>query len=251
MIKVTNFLPDDYQKRRLRRRANLICSLIGGGTVLALGLTMIGLFLASLGTAATRLQAEQQYQEASKQIEQLKQLEERKAGLVHKVELSTDLLERVPRSLLLARLVKYLPENTSLMTLAMKLEEIEVRAPESSKKAPEPASGDATKDTAAKAAAKPAMVKVKTCVFHLTGLAPTDVEVAEFMSKLTSDPLFKDVDLRFSEQFPVREGVVMRRFEMNFHLDPGAARLVESAPDARVAAAVAPSDEGEDAEAER
>ena len=111
---VINFLPDDYLQRRSLRRANLLCLALGGGALVALG-ALSGLFVyRAMQVTVERTIAESQYAEASRQIDQLKQLENRKAGLLHKVELSTTLLERVPRSYLLARLTNYLPAHTSL-----------------------------------------------------------------------------------------------------------------------------------------
>lgn len=65
--------------------------------------------------------------------------------------------------------------------------------------------------------------------FRLSGLAKTDVQVAEYITRLTSDPLFEEVNLRFSEEFPYEEGVVMRRFELAFRLSLEAAKVLSSA----------------------
>jgi Tfp pilus assembly protein PilN len=229
MIKVTNFLPDDYQERLLRRRANIVCIAVGGGSLLVIGAVLGVMFLAVAGLAATRCLVDQQYQEASKQIEELNQLESRKTGLMHKVELSTALLERVPRSQLLARLTNYLPPKTSLMSISMKMEDVDVKAPEPEKKTP-------GADTAPKSD-KPNLARMKMCVFRLDGLAPTDMEVAEYLSRLTADRLFRDVDLQFSEEFPLKEGVLMRRFQLCFKLNPDAVKVLEAKADGSLPAA--------------
>jgi len=125
-MQVTNFLPDDYLTRCGIRRANWVCLGIAAGTLLLLGVAVAFVLVRSWAMAGMRFLAEAQYQEASRQIEDLKQLEQRKAGLLRKVELSTDLLERVPRSHVLARLTNHLPEHTSLTSMTMQVEQMKV-----------------------------------------------------------------------------------------------------------------------------
>ena len=222
---VINFLPDDYLQRRSLRRANLLCLALGGGALVALG-ALSGLFVyRAMQVTVERTIAESQYAEASRQIDQLKQLENRKTGLLHKVELSTTLLERVPRSYLLARLTNYLPAHTSLTSLTMRVEETQVKA----------ASAGAAGKAAAPAAAKPPagkakeeMVKVKRVRFRLDGLAQTDVEVAEFITRLNADPVFEDVDLQFSEEHQYGVNTAMRRFQISLRVSPKAEKILET-----------------------
>jgi Tfp pilus assembly protein PilN len=241
-MKVISFLPDDYVERRARRRANIACVVIAGGSLLVMGLGVALVFIAVVAVAGTRYVVEQQYQEASRQIDQLKKLEDRKAGLMHKVELSTALLERVPRSCVLARLTNHLPANTSLLVLTMKVEEVEAKEPPADAKKDKAAGASAGQTPPAGGAKTPAAppakvgrkgkaetAKVKQCTFRLDGLAPTDVQVAEYITHLLSDPIFQDVDLVFSEEFPYKEGIVMRRFQLSFRLSLTAEKALESA----------------------
>ena len=245
MISVINFLPNDYTERRRRRRANIICLVLAGVAVVGLGLVSGLTLVSALSSAAMRAVVERQYQEASVQIKQLKDLEERKAGLVHKVELSSDLLERVPRSHLLARLTNYLPQKASLTGVLLKLEDIEVPAPQSQAASPPGAPADSKEAGAAKGGKgskdKPEKIKVKMWTFRVDGLALTDVQVAEYISRLSADPLFRDVDLRYSEEFPYREGTTMRKFQLCFKLSPDAEKTLGPTVAPAVAAVPAPA----------
>jgi Tfp pilus assembly protein PilN len=214
-MRVINFLPDDYLQRRSVRQANLVCLGLAGGAAVLLALAAAFTYSGAKGTAAERAAVDRQYQEAGRQIDQLKALEDRKTGLFHKVELSTTLLERVPRSTVLARLANHLPAHTSLTMLTMRVvEETEVRAPETPGVPPK---------------GKVETVKVKQIRFRLEGLARTDVEVAEFITRLNADPLFEDVDLLFSEEFTYEEGLTMRRFQLSLRLSPKADKVLETA----------------------
>jgi Tfp pilus assembly protein PilN len=233
-MRVINFLPDDYRQRISARRANLVCVLAACGTVLAIGGAVAYTYVAAAGTANLRSIVQRQYDEANRQVDQAKQLEEHKSGLLHKVELSTALLERVPVSRLLAVMTNYLPTDASLTSVSMRVEEVEAKAPA------KPSEADAKAADAKKGAGEGAhktlgnrnstptvAAKTKRVVFRVNGLAQTDVQVAEYLNRLGADPLFEDVDLQFTEAFPYQEGVTMRRFEATFSLNAQADKIID------------------------
>jgi len=224
MLRMLNFLPDDYVQKRQKRQANLICALVAaGGLVLiggAVGLTAVR----GLGMAAGRAAVDRQYEKAKRKIKDLQQLEERKKGLLHKAELSAALLERVPRSHLLGRLTNHLPAETSLTSLSMEPQEMRVDVPNSKARTAENSKTCRKKKVAS---AEQTETRIR---FRLDGLAETDVQVAEYMSRLSGDPLFESVDLQFSEEFPYEEGVTMRRFQLSFLLSKKAATVLEESP---------------------
>jgi hypothetical protein len=54
--------------------------------------------------------------------------------------------------------------------------------------------------------------------FRMHGVAPTDVDLAEFLAKLTARPFFKNCELLYSHERQDR-GHVMREFEVTFTMD--------------------------------
>src|SRR5690606_26854245 len=62
-------------------------------------------------------------------------------------------------------------------------------------------------------------VKPTEVGFKMTGVAPTDVQVAQFMTALGRSPLFRDVALVFSEQVTI-EKQELRRFRIELKLNP-------------------------------
>jgi Tfp pilus assembly protein PilN len=241
-MKVIDFLPNDYLAMRNRHRANLACLAIAGTVMVALGLVITLLFVNKVGAGQVLAVVEQQYQQASQQLNELKQLEERKADLLRKVALSTTLLERVPRSNILARLTNHLPRGTSLTLLTMKVEEVEVRASEINADAKTDKSAAAAPANKNAKSGKPETVRMKQYVFRLDGVAPTDVEVAEYITRLNADALFRNVDLQFSEELAKeKDGVAGRRFQLMFRLNSSAEKVMESASDGDVAAGEAPA----------
>jgi Tfp pilus assembly protein PilN len=220
-----NFLPRDFMERRGRRRATLLCLGLAGVAVLALGGMCALYVMRAFSVSSLRAVVEQQYREAGRQIEQLKLLEDRKADLVRKVELSADLLERVPRSHILARLTNALPSDTSLQVLVMSSVEVEVPAPKPTTTKENEASAAPSKGGKSK---RPEKIRRREIQFRVDGLAATDVQVAEYIARLSADPLFEEVNLKFSEEFPYEPGVTMRRFELTFRLSLEAQKLLAS-----------------------
>jgi Tfp pilus assembly protein PilN len=129
-MKVIDFLPNDYMASRSRHHANLACLGLAGAVTVGLGVVMALLFVNKVGTGQVLSVVEQQYLDASQQLGKLKELEDNKADLLRKVALSITLLERVPRSNILARLTNHLPRGTNLTSLTMKIEDVEMRASE-------------------------------------------------------------------------------------------------------------------------
>jgi Tfp pilus assembly protein PilN len=222
-----NFLPDDYVKRRRAHRANVVCIFLAAGGLLivvaAVGATMFRAF----AIAGARAAVEEQHHKASLRIRDLEHLEKRKADLLHKAELSAALLERVPRSHILARLTNSLPADTSLTSLSMQREKVHVPLPQIA--AANTADAKIGKRKGKKTAA-PATLVEERIRFRLDGLAQTDVQVAEYISRLSNDPVFEGVDLQFSEDFPFDEGVTMRRFQLSFLLSKNAVKTLEAYP---------------------
>jgi len=77
-------------------------------------------------------------------------------------------------------------------------------------------------------AAQPQITRYEVAL-SVEGLAPTDVQVAQYMTDLGACELLSDVSLVFSEETPM-DGLVMRRFKIEMTLDDEAdARLIEPA----------------------
>ncbi|MBL7132553.1 MAG: PilN domain-containing protein [Phycisphaerae bacterium] len=224
MLRVLDFLPDDYVERQRARRANVTCLLMAGGCLVVIGLVAGITMIRAAGTAAVRATIEKQYEQASLRIKDLEQLQKHKQDLLHKADLSAALLERVPRSHILARLTNHLPTETSLTSLKMQVEKVAIASPAA--EVPE-----APKAKGAKGKKAGPVRTEDRLRFRLDGLAQTDVQVAEYISRLGTDPLFDAVDLQFSEEFPHREGMTMRRFQLLFLLSRDAEKTLEGVPD--------------------
>ncbi len=111
----TSFLPEDYLDQKADRRTNVV-------SLTLFGIVMVAVFAAFLFTNQqwTQVKAAQasinsQYQDAAAQIERLNELERQKNQMLNKAELAAALVERVPRSILLAELINRMPPRLGLL----------------------------------------------------------------------------------------------------------------------------------------
>ncbi len=102
---------------------------------------------------------------------------------------------------LLATLDEVMPKSTALLELSLITEELQPVTMAGVRAAQEK---DRTVDR---------RLNVK-----VTGLAPTDVEVAEFLTKLTGKPFFEDVRMTGSKP-RIEQGHAMREFEVYFSMN--------------------------------
>lgn len=222
--KQMSFLPEDYVERRIQRRTNVICLSLFGVVLVA----VVAAYFVSRGERDDAI-AEQQrlteaFNEAASRINKLEQLQESKRDLLHKARVTASLIEPVPRSNLLADLTNRMPGSASIAELEMESKKI-TQPKANANKGLSAAQKQAAKkkgqaeDTENKPP-KPEAPEYRTSL-TLIGLAPTDIQVSQYMASLARSPLMREVDLVYSEEKQV-DDVTLRRFRIDMQLDPEA-----------------------------
>jgi Tfp pilus assembly protein PilN len=227
-----SFLPDDYLETKRQRRTNVICA----GLFLAI-MSGIGFGFTSVEKSLRKTEKEhdevvKEYAEAATKISQQRQMQEKHQRLNAQAELTASLVEKVPRSRLLAELTNAKPAGVSFkdVSLDSKLRsggggggksQFEVK-----RAAMEAATG------AAKPAAPTPQAKNYEVTVKVTGRADNDVQVAQFMAKLNQSELVQDVNLVVSDEEVVNE-TRMRQFQIEMQINPNAEVLVGSGGPAR------------------
>jgi Tfp pilus assembly protein PilN len=206
-----NFLPEDYVEKRQANRAawvfiGLLLAVVGGivGAYLYTQWKMRDVF-------AERDRVGAAYDDASKKIAQAQELEQQKERLIQKADTITALMEKVKRSTLLAELTRSRPSGVNFV--GMELKSKEVLPPVK------------TAAELEKAKTQPAEVKLPSVDVSvtLTGTAPTDADVAAYMTALQKSPLLAGVALTYSEEFKkTKDDPAMRRFNVEMHINPNA-----------------------------
>lgn len=217
-----SFLPEDYLQRRAERRTNAVAlSLFSIVTVV-----VVGAFLVTNRQWHDVKRYQEainvRYAQAAKDIEQLKTLEEQKKALLQKAELTTALIERVPKTVLLAELTNRMPTDVTLLELELKSTRIKdapkVEAKEE-KKGKKAAAGKAARtakgeDQEVKAVVTAPRFQSKLAI---TGVTGSHNSVAEYVTALQSCGLITSVELKFSEK-AVIEDQEMNRFRIEAEL---------------------------------
>ena len=222
-----SFLPDDYLERKARRRANILCGVLA---VIVLGIIVSAFqYMEKITKAVDAKYAavEQQYTDAARRIEKVNQMRAQQQQVVRRAELAASLVEKVPRSNVLAEFTNSLPPGLSLLNMAMESKERSGAAPPAMTAFEQKRA--ALEGRTANAAVAP---KVYDVYLKLEGVANTDVQVGDFMEKLKRSALFKDVNLIYTEelkQTTASQGnnrsakdEILRKFQIELMLNPNA-----------------------------
>lgn len=227
---IDSFLPEDYLRRKAETRANIINLLLFGVVMFCVSAAF---FVTNQQWGSVRsVQGEinKEFTAETAKIDQLKLLETQKAEMVEKAEITSALLERVPRSILMAELINRMPEKLTLTEFELKSSRQKEIKPPSKTPAAQPKSlsgkAGAGKNDPPPPAPKPRPPKIDFAL-TLTGLAASDDEVANYHAKLKECPLLDKVELLSAKEVKV-EDVAMREFKIEAIIRPTAdARAIE------------------------
>ncbi len=206
-----NLLPQDYIQRRAQHRGNLICAVLFGIVIVSICGAAVVSERSNQRTREVCNRMNTAYADAAKLIDEVHKLEAQKQKMLDKAKRSAALMERMPRSYLLAMLSNALPDGASLKSVRMAMQT--VAQPESAK--------PKTKAAAVKAAAKAKAPKVAV-VLSIKGKATTDVQVARFIARLAAHPLTDVVDLSYSKESRDQQKETAREFQLTVMLKPDA-----------------------------
>jgi len=217
-----NLLPDDYLRKQWQSRANMICVALFLVVMAGVGTASLVSDRSTRHTQEVLNRVDADYAEAAKLLTQMRQLEVTKREMISKAKATGALLERVPRSYLLAILARALPEGASLV-------KVELKAGTAKRQQAAPAKETSKFEAAKKKqekAADSSEPQVPPMLVEVTGLAATDVQVAGFIANLNSNPLLASVDLDYSQDKTLNDRkssdakIRVREFRVTIELRP-------------------------------
>ncbi len=202
-----DFLPRriKHQRRTRRRRVRQV------GVVCACALILIAVgFLRQQGVAEARAQWRQldrQVRQVHSQLSLREELEEEWNELVRKQQISEQFDTRLTARDVLAELGHRLPESMALTDLSLEADSVLLDPAK-------PASVLTTSSGRPTAVAPPATARQRITRIRLviTGMAPSDVEIANFVGQLASSPLFEDVNMGYTREIKY-QGRSARQFK--------------------------------------
>lgn len=216
-----SFLPDDYLDRKAQRRSIVICG--------ALAAIVMGAIAAAFTLKEGMVtQAEQrnskvdrEYAAAALPIQQFHDMEEKQEKMARQAALAASLLEKIPRSLILANVTNCLPQDVSMLDFELDSKRLQTQAAAPTK-------------WASGATGMPTDEPINYAVLiRVSGVAANDVQVAEFIRRLSHSPLFTDVNLVISDEL-TQDTQKFRHFqvEMSLNNDADVKSLVDQLPNA-------------------
>jgi len=204
-----DFLPERIKDQRMRRR-----QLFRQGYLMALCIAGLGVMTYVLQLRVDKARGELEMLRSrsramDSQIALRDQLNRQLAEMMIKSRIEEQLGRRVGTLEVLGELQKVMPESLTLTSMTMETVAVQVAAEAAEKRntSNQPVSGGG--------AAKDKTVKRVRLV--LTGMAPTDVDVANFIGQLAGSKLFEDVSMGYARNVSFRKRMA-REFQANCYL---------------------------------
>ena len=207
-----SFLPEDYLDKKIARRTNVIFV-----SLFAVVLTAV----VAADFVQRRQDAQQvarlgeynaQFESMQRQFEQIEDLKAKEAEMKQKANVTATLKDNVLKSMVFAELINVMPATLRLTDLDLQTK----AAPDNR---PQARTSVQREKLRQQATGQPEVQIVPTIVdLKLVGLAPTDVEISEYIGALNVHPMFRGVNLAFVEESKDKE-TTMRKFQIDLVLD--------------------------------
>ncbi|MEJ2646867.1 MAG: PilN domain-containing protein [Sedimentisphaerales bacterium] len=203
-----NFVPDDYVQNNESRRTNLLYLILLLAVMTALGGSFVTIKIRQRACGVKEKLVNQRMAQTKETMKKLDELQAKRKEMMKTALTTAELIEPVPRSILLASLTNNLPGGVSLMDLDMVQKE-----PKRSS-----SSASTSKFQAAQSgmnAEQKSLSIEKNLETHIAiqGLATSDLQVAEYIKRLTVSSLVGDVALVESKEYKVKDST-FRQFKL-------------------------------------
>jgi len=211
-----NFVPDDYAQSNESRRTNYIYLVLFAVLMTALGGSFAAVKIRQRACIVNEGLVNKRLAEMQEAIRQFEDLQAKRREMMKTALTTAELIEPVPRSILLASLTNNLPTGVSLSDLKLvqrqSKQSAPTAAPTTSKYQAAQAQKGSPQDTQ-EAAASVNPEKMLETLIDIGGLAPSDLQVAAYIERLTNSSLLNSVALVESREFKA-EGNTLRQFKL-------------------------------------
>jgi len=197
------FLPPWYPQMRRKRLAVIVEMYIAASAVLIFG---IWILFASHGVAVRQQTLDQlqgQITKTNDDLQRLNELQNLKQQLLHQDAVVAKLGPRVPMSRVIDAIDQVMSHDTALSELSIDMQSVSTAAPPV-----------ATGDTGAPTANTEPHIQ-RTLVVKMHGVAPSEAEIGDLMTRLTAVPQFSDVQETQSSDLTMNHRL-MRDFVVTF-----------------------------------
>jgi len=205
-----NFVPDDYVQSNESRRTNLMYLVLLAVAMTALGGSFMTIKIRQRACSARERLVNAKLTQIQGAIKQFEELQTKRKAMMKTALTTAELLEPVPRSILLASLTNSLPPGVSLLKLSLAQNEPK----QTSRIVGSTSKYQATQAKMTAEQSQGSQEKLLETSMEIEGIAPSDLQVAAYIERLsTSAGLLNNVALVESKEHKV-EDKTFRRFKL-------------------------------------
>lgn len=204
-----NLVPDDYIQSGECRRTNLMYLVLLTVVMAALSGVFMTIKVRQGAIGAKEKLVNAKMTRAKEAIKQFEELQTKRKAMIKTALTTTELLEPVPRSVLLASLTNDLPREVSLLRL-----NVVQKGPKTTNRAAANKYEQAKAKNAAAAQPEVSPEKLLETWIDIEGVAPSDIQVAAYIERLSdSEGLLDNVALVESKECQIG-GAAFRQFKL-------------------------------------
>jgi len=205
-----NFVPDDYVQSNESRRANLMCLVLFSVVMAALGGTFVTIKIRQKACSAEESLVNAKMARMQEAIDKFEELQSRRKEMMKTALTTAELLEPVPRSVLLASLTNNLPAGVSLVDLTLIQKDPQGKSNNRGRRSNK---YKASQSSGKKDGAGTSREQRLVTNMDIQGMAPSDLQVAEYIERLGNSILLDNVALVESVE-KVIDGTSFRHFKL-------------------------------------
>jgi len=211
-----NFVPDDYVQSNESRRTNLIYLVLFAVVMTALGGSFVSIKIRQRACITSEELINARMTEIKEAIKQFEELQTKKREMMKTALTTAELLEPVPRSILLASLTNNLPAGVSLLevNLIQKQSKQNSTAPRTSKYQAAQARTSQANGSQQQKSEPENPEKLLVTHIDIGGMAPSDLEVASYIEQLSNSSLLDNVALVESKEYKM-DDTTLRQFKLS------------------------------------
>jgi Tfp pilus assembly protein PilN len=203
-----NFVPDDYIQNNESKRTNLMYLILLVVVMTALGGSFVTIKIGQRACRAKENLVNTRMTKMHEAIQQFDELQIKKRAMMKTALTTAELLEPVPRTILLASLTNNLPSGVSLVNLTLLQKEPKNNSHVSV----------SSKYQAAQAENKAGSTKLSPeqmleTYIEIEGMAPSDLQVASYIERLSNSTLMDNVALVESKEHKIDDST-FRQFKL-------------------------------------
>jgi hypothetical protein len=217
-----NFVPDDYAQSNESRRTNLIYLVLFAVMMTALGGSFVSIKIRQRACRTSEELINARMTEIQEAIKQFEELQTKKRDMMKTALTTAELLEPVPRSILLASLTNNLPPGVSLseVNLIQKQSNQNTVVAKTNKYQAAQAQKTVSQTNGQQQNAQSQSnepenpEKLLETLIDIGGIAPSDLQVAGYIEQLSNSSLLDNVALVESKEYKHQDNT-LRQFKLS------------------------------------